>query len=466
MKLFEQLISINEEKLVSFHVPGHKKTLLYNEYLNQVNTILDIDTTEIPGTDDLHDPLTCIKASQDALSEFYKTKKSFFLTGGTTCGIYAMIMAVTSPGDTILLARDCHRAVYDGMFLGHLNGVYIPPNFYKGLPIGITKENVIKAIQENPHAKALVLTYPNYYGIGTDLKAIENIVHENNMLLIVDEAHGSHLNLSNELMLSAIELGADLVVHSSHKSLPSMTQSSVLHLNSDKVNERKLKQMLKLHQSSSPSYVLMSSLDICYDIVAKQGEQLMKKLLKNIEQIRKKYPVFLEQEDLPDGFNLDPTKLTIMGKKSGWNPVDIENQLRKNGIQIEFSNENNCVFVSSIMNETEDFEYLSEMMEMLKFKCYSGIDNMDKSFLSKNIMSLSEAYYSPKKMMKLKDAENCISTEYIVPYPPGIPMIIPGELIEEDKLELINRMLDKNQKIVGIDNFEDATIEVVFNEEA
>lgn len=466
MKLFEKLISINKDRLVSFHVPGHKKTVLYNEYLNQVNTILDIDTTEIPGTDDLHDPLTCIKASQDAVSEFYKTKKSFFLTGGTTCGIYAMIMAATSPGDTILLARDCHRAVYDGMFLGHLNGVYIPPNFCRGIPIGITKENVIKAIQENPYAKALVLTYPNYYGVGTDLKAIENIVHENNMLLIVDEAHGAHLNLSNELMLSAIEIGADLVVHSSHKSLPSMTQSSVLHLNSDKTNERKLKQMLKLHQSSSPSYVLMSSLDICYDIVAKQGEQLMKKLLKNIEKIRGKYPVFLEQEDLPEGFHLDPTKLTILGEKSGWNPVDIENQLRKNGIQIEFSNENNCVFVSSIMNETEDFEYLSEMMEMLKFKCYSGIDNMDKSFLSKNIMPLSEAYYSPKKMIKLKDAENCISTEYIVPYPPGIPMIIPGELIEEDKLELINRMLDKNQKIVGIDNFEKATIEVVFNEEA
>ncbi|MBI9013387.1 MAG: aminotransferase class I/II-fold pyridoxal phosphate-dependent enzyme [Clostridiales bacterium] len=466
MKLFEKLVSINNEKLVSFHVPGHKQTSLYNEYLDKVNTILDIDTTEIPGTDDLHDPLTCIKTSQDALSKLYKTKESFFLTGGTTCGIYAMIMAVTSPGDTILVARDCHRAVYDGMFLGRLNGIYISPDFYKGIPIGITKENVLKAIKENPQAKALVLTYPNYYGIGTDLKAIEQIVHANNMLLLVDEAHGAHLNLSNELMLSAVDLGADVVVHSSHKSLPSMTQSSVLHLNSDRVNERKLKQMLKLHQSSSPSYVLMSSLDICYDIVAKQGEFLMKKLLGNIKKIRYKYPVFLEQVDLPDGFKLDPTKLTITGNKSGWNPVDIENQLRKNGIQIEFSNENNCVFVSSIMNETGDFEYLSKMMEMLKFKCYSGIDNMEKSFLSKNIMSLSEAYYSSKKMMKLKDAENCISTEYIVPYPPGIPMIIPGELIEEDKLELINRMLDKNQKIVGIDNFEDATIEVVSNEEA
>ena len=466
MKLFEQLISVNKEKLVSFHVPGHKKTKLYDEYFNQINNILEIDTTEIPGTDDLHDPLTCIKSSQDALSEYYNTKESFFLTGGTTCGIYAMIMAVTSPGDTILVARDCHRAVYDGMFLGHLNGVYISPEFYSGISIGITKENVMKAINENPHAKALVLTYPNYYGIGTDLKAIEAIVHDNNMLLLVDEAHGAHLNLSDELMVSAIELGADLVVHSSHKSLPSMTQSSVLHLNSDRVNERKLKQMLKLHQSSSPSYVLMASLDICYDIVVKKGDVLMTRLLRNIKKIRTEYPVFLEPSDLPDGFKLDPTKLTIMGKKSDWNPVDIENQLRENGIQIEFSNENNGVFVSSIMNETEDFEYLSKTMEMLKFKCYSGIDNMDKSFLSKNMMSLSEAYYSTKKMMKLKDAENCISTEYIIPYPPGIPMIIPGELIEEDKLELINRMLDKNQKIVGIDSFEDATIEVVSNEEA
>jgi arginine decarboxylase len=466
MKLFEKLISLKNEKLVSFHVPGHKNSKLYNEYFDQINNILEIDTTEIPGTDDLHDPETCIKAVQDEISDLLNTDASFLLTGGTTCGIYAMIMATTSPGDTIIVARDCHRAVYDGLLLGQVNAIYIEPEFFEGLSLGITAKQVKKTVKEHPEAKALVLTYPNYYGIGTDLKSIEQIVHEENMLLLIDEAHGAHLSLSAELMPSSIEIGADIIVHSSHKSLPAMTQSSVLHLNSDRVNKNKLRELLKIHQSTSPSYVLMSSLDICYDIYNKHGQALMKKLLRNVDIIKSKQPYFLNQTDLPNGFKLDPTKLTLIGKRANISPTDMEIELRKNGIQMEFSNENYGVFVSSIMNESSDFEYLSKMMEMLKFKCYSGIDNVDKSFLSESKLSLSKAFYSAKKRVKLKESMNYISTEYIVPYPPGIPMIIPGDLIDENKLILIESLLKKNQKIIGIRNFDTATIEVVSSEEA
>lgn len=466
MKLFEQLLSIKNENLVSFHVPGHKNNKIYEAYFSKLNTILDIDITEFPGTDDLHDPKTCIKQVQDNISLLLSTESSYLLTGGTTCGIYAMIMAVTSPGDTIIVARDCHMAVYDAVLLGNLKAIYIEPKMYDGLPLGISAKDVDETVARFPDAKALVLTYPNYYGIGTDLNSIEKIIHKNKMLLLVDEAHGAHLSLSSDLMPSAIDLGADIVVHSSHKSLPAMTQSSLLHLNSDRVNKKKLKQMLKIHQSSSPSYVLMSSLDICYDIYEKQGTKLMHNLIENIKKLRAETSYFLDQSDLPTGYFLDPTKLTLVGKKANINPINMETLLREKGIQIEFSNENYCVLVCSIMNESSDFDYLAEIMEMLKFKCYSGIDNMDKSFLSQNMMSLSKAYYSEKKEVYLKESINCISTEYIIPYPPGIPLIIPGDLIDKEKLVLIENLLEKKQKIIGINQFETATIEVVSSEEA
>mgnify|MGYP003571745906 CR=1 FL=1 len=452
MKLFEKLISIKNEELVSFHVPGHKYTKLYEPYMNQINNILEIDLTEIPGTDDLFDSKTCIKSSQDALAKLLNTKKSYYLVGGTTSGIYAMIMSATVPGDTILVARDCHRAVYDGVFLAQLHAEYIDPIMKYGIPMGITADQVKEAILANPHIKALVLTYPNYYGIGTDLKSIKKILDEHNITLLVDEAHGAHLFLSDQLMPSAIDIGADLVVQSSHKSLPVMTQASVIHLNSDKISDKRLEMMLNLHQTSSPSYVLMSSLDIGYDIVEKQGISLMKKLLNNVGNLREQKKYFLDESDLPDGFFLDPTKLTLLGIKYNFNPVFIEDDLRKNGIQIEFSNDKVGVLVASIMNTNKDFDYLIKTMEMLKFKCYSGIDIVDynKSFIQK--MSIHKAFYGEQNQVELDEAYGRISAQYIIPYPPGIPLIIPGELIRKEKIKLINEMLVRKINIIGIES--------------
>jgi len=452
VKLFEKLISIKNEKLVSFHVPGHKYTKMYEPYMNQIDNILDIDLTEIPGTDDLFDSKTCIKTSQDSLAKLLNTKKSYYLVGGTTSGIYAMIMSAMNPGDTILVARDCHRAVYDGVFLAQLRAEYINPIMKYGIPMGITANQVKEAILENPHVKALVLTYPNYYGIGTDLISIKKVLDEHNITLLVDEAHGAHLFLSDELMPSAIDIGADLVVQSSHKSLPVMTQASVIHLNSDKIPEKRLEMMLKLHQTSSPSYVLMSSLDIGYDIVEKHGISLMNNLLKNVDHLRKQKKYFLDASDLPDGFFLDPTKLTLLGIKYNFDPIAIEDELREYGIQIEFSNDKVGVLVASIMNTNKDFDYLIKTMEMLKFKCYSGIDTVDynKNYVQK--MSIHEAFYENQKQLKLDEAVGRISAQYIIPYPPGIPLIIPGELIGKEKIELINEMLERKINIIGIES--------------
>lgn len=466
MKLFETLLSIKHENLISFHVPGHKRTPLYESYFEKLHNILDVDLTEFPGTDDLFDAQSCIQTSQNILANHLNTVKSYYLVGGTTAGIYAMIMSVTQPGDILLVARDCHRAVYDGLFLGRLHAEYIEPDYYEGIPLGITPKQVLEYVKMYPQAKGLVLTYPNYYGVGTDLKTIRDILDDHNMLLLVDEAHGAHLFLSDDLMPSAVEIGADIVVHSSHKTLPVMTQSSVLHVCSDQVDIVQVEHMLKLHQTSSPSYVLMSSLDIGYEIAFDSGDALMRDLLKNIHCLHEKKPYFLTENVLPDGFYHDPTKMVLLGERADIDPMFFEKVLRKNGIQLEFSNDKVAVFVTSIMNKQRDFEYLLKTMEMLKFKCYSGIETMDYSIKTSCELSINEAFYSKKIQMTFDDICNRISAQYIIPYPPGIPIIVPGEKIIEEKYNTIREMLARGIHFTGLKSVDDMVLVIVDEEEA
>lgn len=461
MKLLDQLKKIESENLTSFHVPGHKYTSLYEKYYKGFEKILNLDVTEFPGTDDLHFSETCIKNSQDFASQLYNTKESFFLVNGTTCGIYAMIMSVTKPGDKILVARDCHRAVYDAAFLGHLQVISIEPKKDLGLILGLDYKSVKAAIDEHPDAKALVLTYPNYHGITCDLERIIPLVHSSHMFMLVDEAHGAHLKFSDELPRSAVDLGADIVVQSSHKSLPVLTQASMLHLNSERVDRLKLKHMLKVHQTSSPSYLLMVSIDIGLRIMTQHNR--MDDLLKDIRHLKEKLPYFLNKCDLPEGFDMDESKLTLLGSRS-YDPMDIEEKLRKNGIQCEFSNENHAVFVTSMMNDSKDFDKLFKTMEMLKFKCYSGIDKMENYLKNQVVMTITDAFYRSRNTVSLEEAIGCISAEYIIPYPPGIPLLIPGERIDEFMIEKVNKMLDNGQKIVGMRH--QRMIDVVSNKEA
>lgn len=215
-----------------------------------------------------------------------------------------MMMAVTAPGDTLLIQRDCHKAVFQGLFLGHIQGVYMQPKMDERLniPLGISLEEVKASIEAHPHAKGIVLTYPNYYGVACELKAIVEYAHEHQMLVLVDAAHGAHLFLNEALPACAIACGADIVVQSSHKTLPVMTQTSLLHVKSKAVDHEKLKRMLRLHQSSSPSYVLMGMLDAGLTYVDKQGVNHMHRLLKSIETLKANHPNTFVQRGLARRF--------------------------------------------------------------------------------------------------------------------------------------------------------------------
>ncbi|MBN2794863.1 MAG: aminotransferase class V-fold PLP-dependent enzyme [Clostridia bacterium] len=463
MYLIETLKSIKEENLISFHVPGHKYHPLFLKELEAFDHILQMDITEIPGSDDLFHPETCLLKAQEEASNLYRVKQSFFLVNGTTSGIYAMIMTVTKPGDKILVSRDCHRAVYDGILLGQLNVAYIEPEIHNRLniPLGLTLESIKVAVDENPEAKALVLTYPNYYGVGCDLKSIASYLKSKNILFLIDAAHGAHLMLSDDLIEPAEKYG-DIVVHSAHKSLPVMTQASLLHVCSDQIDINKLKFMLKLHHTSSPSYVLMASLDIGIHLTKVHGREKMKNLLESIYQFKEKHKYFLSQEDLPENFYLDATKLVLKGVDSNLDPRNVEEKLRKNNVQLEFSNEETAVFVTSFMNEKADFDYLTKMMEMLNFKCYSGIGNLANRMKLQPKMSISDALYHESEIVFLKDSIGKISKSYVIPYPPGIPSIVPGEMINDNIIDLIYKWSEQNFHIVGLpESNGDLKIEIV-----
>lgn len=453
MRLYKQMLALQKENLISFHVPGHKSHPLMLSYFKAFDDILKLDVTEIPGTDDLHEPEACIFNSQNKARDFYGSLNSYFLINGTTCGIYAMIMAVTQPGDELIIQRDCHKAVYEALFLARVKGLSIAPEIIESIniPLGLTLESVEDAFNKNPKAKGIVLTYPNYYGIACDLKSIVDYVHRLNKVVLVDAAHGAHLTLNKALPLCPIKCGADIIVQSSHKSLPVMTQTSLLHLNSKNIDENKLKRMIRLHQSSSPSYVLMTSLDIGLTIIEEQGIELMKALLGNIKDFYLSQSFcFLKQEDLPVGFYLDQTKLVFKGVSNHKDPSDLEEQLRKNGIQLEFSNKNVAVFVSSIMNTSEDFQDLAKKMESIELKCYSGNENKGLNLEIPIVMSLTDAYYKDSEIVLLREAIHKVSKDYIIPYPPGIPLVIPGEQITEELVEKIEMLTNQHQKIIGL----------------
>jgi arginine decarboxylase len=470
MRLYEKLLKIKEEDLRSFHVPGHKHNKEIFSSIEAFDNILNMDITEFEGSDDLHHPEGAILESQKFAANLYQAETSFFLVNGSTCGIYAMMMAATVPGDTLLIQRDCHKAVFQGLFLGHIQGEYIQAKMDDDLniPLGLTLEGVKASIDANPQAKGIVLTYPNYYGIACDLKAIVEYAHAQSMLVLVDAAHGAHLFLNESLPACALACGADLVVQSSHKTLPAMTQTSLLHLNSKAVDEEKLKRMLRLHQSSSPSYVLMGMLDAALTYVYKNGVKKMESLLRSIDQLKKEHPeTFLSKEDLPKGFYLDPTKLVYKGIKTKKCPRDLEIKLRRSGIQMEFSNENVGVFVTSIMNCADDFQDLSKKMAILNIKCYSGEENKSHNIEFPIVMTLWDAYYAPSKRILFKEALNHISKEYLIPYPPGVPLLLPGEKISSSLIEYIEALNEAKITINGLhkDDINNLYIDIINLEE-
>lgn len=463
--ILDELMKNNKNNLISFHVPGHKNGKIYDllGYKDLLESIYKMDTTEIIGTDNLHSPEGIIKKSQEKASRVFKSNKTYFLVNGTTCGIQSSIMSICNDNDKILVNRDCHHSVINACILGNINPVYIDyklDNDYFILE-GVLEEDVIKSIDENLDAKALVLTYPTYYGATYDLEKICEYAHKKNMVVIVDEAHGAHLGLSEKLPKTALEQGADIVIQSTHKTLPSFTQSSMLHIKGGKVDSSKISEILRIIETSSPSYLLMSSLEIATEIYEKYGRDLMDKLLENIDNFIKD----ISKNDFVKVYNkFDKTKIFISLKKLGITGYELEKILRKNNIQVELSNYYGVLLICTISNYYDDFESIKNAINNIitdkKDKYFEELRTINyPKIIPKKILNPREAFYKNKKSVKIYDSIGQISGEYIIPYPPGVSILSPGEIITKEIIDYILYLKEMN--ISGISDTSLENIKII-----
>lgn len=423
-----------------FHMPGHKR-----QELNFPNPY-GIDITEIDGFDNLHHPQGIIKAAQERAASLYGSKACFYLVNGSTCGILAALSAATQKGDRVLVARNCHKAVYHGIYLRELDPVYLYPIITAyGLQGQICLSDVRQSFEENPDIKAVILTSPTYDGIVSDIKSIADYVHEKGAVLIVDEAHGAHLGFSEDFPKNAVSLGADAVIMSIHKTLPAFTQTALLHLCSDRISKERIEQFLDIYETSSPSYVLMAGMDQCISMLEQEKESLFQTYYRRLqrfyfrtEKLKKLHILNLEDLTEEEAFDFDPSKIVILSGSKNLTGSGIQETLRtKFRLELEMAAGNYALAMTSIMDTEEGLERLAEALEEIDDQI-QGDEPENFEIDQENIyrkneikMNLWEAWDAPKREIPLKEAKGAINGDFVYLYPPGIPLITPGEMISE-----------------------------------
>lgn len=460
--LFDAMKKYNEKQVIPFDVPGHKQGYALDEFTKYFGkTIMKIDVNSSKPLDNLSNPIGVIKQAEDLTAKLFNASYAFFLVNGTTAGIQAMIMAACNPGEKIILPRNVHRSAINGLILADAIPVYIEPVVDDELAIAfnVDFELVKKTILENLDAKAILITNPTYYGFATNLKEIVSFAHEKNMIVLVDEAHGTHLQFSKDLPLSAMQVDADISTISLHKTGGSLTQSSVLLLNDRVVKNTHIKTILNISQTTSASYLLMASLDVARKNLAINGEKEFKRVIELSRYAR-------EHINKIDGFSsfskeligknsvysFDETKLSIKVNDLGLTGLEVYDILRDEyNIQMEFGDAYHTLAVISIGDTKENIDSLIKALKDLakKYKSNKPISNKIALHNPKVIVSPRDAFYSHKKQKKLQDCVGDVSAEFIMAYPPGIPIVTPGEMISEEIIEYIQFLKSQNSMLTG-----------------
>ncbi len=459
-----------EENNVRLHMPGHKGNNLL-KYI--ADMIPQIDVTEVDGTDNLHNPSSIIKESMELAAKTFGAKKTFYSVNGTTGGIYAAITSVVSPNGKILIQRNCHRSVYNAIILGRMKHKYIYPGYSHDDQIvtAVSPSDIERQLIEDDEIEAVVITYPSYYGICCDIKKVSEIVHRYNKILIVDEAHGSHLKFNDKLPISSLQAGADIVIQSTHKTLPAFTQSSMIHVGSERVDIEKLRTMMSFYQTTSPSYLLMASIDYARAYIEHEGKEKLNTIVNSIEKwcsyIKNIEGVKVFDKDRLNGddfYDFDMTKILIRIK--GLTGFQLEAILRdEHGIQLEMSDSYYGVALVSLLDDESDLERLAHAVEQISNKYgnnHKDLNTIDIRYMYPEIsMSLSDAFNSKKIDIDLKNSVGRISADFIIPYPPGIPIVCPGELITEEVVQYISELKKNNIQILGFLDYNKEKIKVV-----
>ena len=433
---------------LAFHTPGHKQGRGAHELLKNLVTAegLRQEVSLMEELDDLHSPRTCIKAAEKLAAELWHADDALFIVNGTSGAIQAMILSTLQPNDLVFVPRNSHRAVTAGLILSGAIPIFLPIDFSAELkiPLNLTVDTIRRAIKKFPQAKALILTSPNYYGVAADVKQIAEILHENKMLLLVDEAHGAHLQFCEELPISAMDAGADISAQSTHKLLGSMTQTSMLMVRKKFVDAEKVRRAASLLQTTSPNYLLLASLDIARLQMFEGGRE---KILRAVELSKilraeiKKLPA-LKTFDAVKNFELDLTKVTVNVEGLGLTGIDAEKILRHNfKIQCELSDTANLLFIISYADDEFTISKLINALPKLPtnnqptndLSIYRSID------LITSAISPREIFFAEKEIVPLEKSVGRICAEEVTFYPPGIPILNLGEKITP---EVVNQILE------------------------
>ncbi len=456
--LLDALVAYTEERPAYFKIPGHRYERGISSRWRKWtgDGIFRFDLTEAEGLDDLHCPQGVIREAQELTAEVFGARKSYFLVNGTTCGNEAMLLAAAGEGEEVLVPRNAHKSVLMGLILGGARPVWLMPEIDRktGLCGVITPQAVEEGLSAHPNCHAVFLVSPTYYGVCSDVASIAEVCHRHRAILLVDEAHGGHLYFSEKLPRGAILQGADLCAQSMHKVTGSLTQSSLLHVGSDRVDEARLAGSLRMVQSTSPSYLLMTSLDAARYELALHGREMMERARVLAETARErigKIPGIrcYGKEILGDAvFDLDPTRLVITASELGMTGYQLADVLYDGyRVGMELADDRHVVAVVTYANEEKELEQLGNALEDISRRYHeTGGEILPSCVSGSSIPCLPEYVCSPRRAWFLKKrtipwekAAGMVAGEALIPYPPGIPLVNPGERISREIWEYMER---------------------------
>ncbi|MCQ2491198.1 MAG: aminotransferase class I/II-fold pyridoxal phosphate-dependent enzyme [Ruminococcus sp.] len=462
--IYEALRRFRRMRVVPFDVPGHKRgrgNMELTEFLGE--DCMNVDVNSMKPLDNLCHPVSVIKDAEMLAAQAFGAFNAFFMVGGTTSAVQSMIMYACKEGDKIIMPRNVHRSAINALILTGAVPVYVNPDVNKqlGISLGMSVSQVEQAIRDNPDAKAIMVNNPTYYGICSDLRRISELAHAHGMLVLADEAHGTHFYFGECFPVTAMAAGADIASVSMHKSGGSLTQSSFLLMGS-KVNADYMRQVINLTQTTSASYLLLSSLDISRKRLALSGREIFAQTVEMAEYARSEINdiggYYAYSRELINGdsiFDFDVSKLSVFTLPVGLAGIEVYDLLRDEyDIQIEFGDIGNILAYISVGDRKRDIERLISALSEIKRRFgRNGADMLSHEYISPVVTETPrKAFYSDKVSVPLKESAGRVCTEFVMCYPPGIPILAPGELITQEIIEYIMYAKEKGCQMTGTED--------------
>ena len=460
--IYTKLRHLKNEKRIPFHMPGHKRKPV-GAFTEGDLTINDCDITEITGYDNLHHPEGMIRESMDQLRDLYHSRESWYLVNGSTVGLLASIASVCDVGDSILIARNCHKAVYNAIKLLHLKAFYWYPKYSSQYDILLDypTEGLKELLAEHPEIRAMVITSPTYEGVVSRVSKIKQILNEYQLPLIVDEAHGAHFIHNDYFPVSAVRSGADLIIQSAHKTLPSFTQTGLLHLCGDLVSKERVHDNLATFETSSPSYLLMASAEYGVAYMSQEGDKVQEYVDK-LEDFRKEcgqlqHIHLISGEEL-NAYDYDRAKLVFSVKNLKDSDESVYDgqklfteMLNRYHVEFEMANASYCIAMTSVCDQWEDYQALLDGLFSIdqRLKKEDKESRLDVGRAEK-VMESWQAGKLPGEEIPIQQAAYCIARDFVYLYPPDIPILVPGERISPEIVENVELYLYNGYNVIGV----------------